>query len=197
MSYFPGVHFVLGSWYRSDEIGRRGGAFYVGLTLGTLTASLLQAAATTYLDGVQNLPGWQWLFIINAIITIPLAVVGYFLWPGTPDRPNRLVINKSELALAKARLSKAGARMQSAPFSWHLLCRVFTSRRFYFLVVWDTFFNTSASTAAFLLWIKSLGRYDTAAVNNLAAIGPALGIFYVLAINFSADLLIGRPRLSR
>ncbi|KAI1843010.1 hypothetical protein JX266_010863 [Neoarthrinium moseri] len=192
-SYFPGVHFVLGSWYRSDEIGRRGGTFYVGLTLGTLTASLLQSAATTYLDGVHGLAGWRWLFIINAIITLPLAFVGYFLWPGTPAKPNRLVMKESELALARSRLEKAGARVQSTPFSLQLLRRIFTNWRFYILVVWDIlFFNTSSNTASFLLWIKSLHRYDTATMNQLAAISPALGIFFVLFINFSADLWIGR-----
>ncbi|KAI0123601.1 major facilitator superfamily domain-containing protein [Xylariales sp. AK1849] len=192
-SYFPGVHFVLGSWYRSDEIGRRGGMFYVGLTLGTLTAGLLQAAATTYLDGVNGLAGWRWLFIINAIITLPLALVGYFIWPGTPARPNRLFLKKSELDLARSRLTKAGSQVQSTPFSFNLLRRIFTNWHFYILVLWDIFFfNTSANTAAFLLWIKSLHRFDIATMNQLATISPAVGIFFVLFINFSADLWIGR-----
>ncbi|RMJ18262.1 hypothetical protein BHE90_002535 [Fusarium euwallaceae] len=193
-SYFPGVHFVLGSWYRSDEIGRRGGIFYIGLTLGTMTASLLQGAATQYLDGVNGLPGWRWAFIINAVITLPLAFVGYFIWPGTPDKPNRLVMKKSEIALAKERLERAGSKVQSTPFSWTLLRRIFTSWQFYLLVIWDIFFfNTSANSAAFLLWIKSLNRYSTTRLNQLGAISPGLGIFFVLFINFSADLWIGRP----
>ncbi|GKT59774.1 major facilitator superfamily transporter [Colletotrichum tofieldiae] len=193
-SYFPGVHFVLGSWYRSDEIGRRGGIFYIGLTLGTLTASLLQAAAVTYLDGTHGLAGWRWLFIINAIITLPLAFVGYFVWPGTPAKPNKLLMKESELQLARSRLEKAGASVKSTPFSLDLLKRIFTNWRFYLLIIWDIFFfNTSANSAAFLLWIKSLGRYSTAEMNNLAALSPGLGIFFVLFINFSADLWIGRP----
>src|ERR1700743_3526856 len=36
-AYFPAVHYIFGSWYRGGEIARRGGFFYVGLTLGTLT----------------------------------------------------------------------------------------------------------------------------------------------------------------
>lgn len=168
--------------------------FYVGLTLGTLTASLLQAAATTYLDGHNGLAGWRWLFIINAICTIPLAFIGYFVWPGTPAKPNRLVLSKAELDLARTRLKRHGARVQSSPFSWQLLKRVFTNWRFYVLMFWNTlFFNSSSNTAAFLLWIKSLDRYDVATMNNLAAIQPALGILFVLVINFSSDLWIGRP----
>lgn len=200
-SYFPGVHFVLGSWYRSDEVGRRGGAFYAGLTLGTLTASLLQAAAAAHLDGRAGLPGWRWLFVINALITMPLALVGFFLWPGTPTRPNRLAVGPRELALARARLERGGARLEaeggdrggSVSFSWALLARVIRRRRFWVLVLWDVlFFNTSANSAAFLLWIKSLGRYDTADLNSLAAISPALGIGFVLLVNFAADLWVSR-----
>lgn len=192
--YFTGVHFVLGSWYRSDEVGRRGGVFYTGLTLGTLTASLLQAAAMEYLDGHDGLAGWRWAFIINAIITLPVALLGYFILPGTPAKPNRLVIKQHELDLARSRLERQGTKVQNVPFSWPLLKRIFKNWKFWFLVFWCAiFFNTSANTAAFLLWIKSLGRYDTATMNNLAAISPALGIFFVLFINFAADLWISRP----
>ncbi|EMR67589.1 putative vitamin h transporter protein [Eutypa lata UCREL1] len=42
-AFFPAMHYVFGSWYRGDEIARRGGIFYVGLSLGTLTAGLIQA----------------------------------------------------------------------------------------------------------------------------------------------------------
>lgn len=166
----------------------------MGLTLGTLTASLLQGASTTYLDGHSGLAGWRWLFIINAIITLPLAFLGFFIWPGTPDKPNRLLLTSTEIDLARSRLERRGAKVRSTPFSWTLFKRVFTNWRFYVLVFWDIlFFNTSANTAAFLLWIKSLDRYDVATMNNLAAISPALGIFFVFFINFSSDLWIGRP----
>lgn len=159
-----------------------------------MTASLLQGAATQYLDGVNGLSGWRWAFIINAIITLPLAFLGYFIWPGTPDKPNRLVITDSELATAKARLERAGTITRSTPFSLSLFKRIFTSWQFYLLVIWDIFFfNSSANSAAFLLWIKSLKRFDVKTVNQLGAISPGLGIFFVLFINFSSDLFLGRP----
>ncbi|KAG5818805.1 hypothetical protein H9Q74_009856 [Fusarium xylarioides] len=42
-AFFPTMHYLFGSWYRGNEIARRGGIFYVGLSLGTLTAGLIQA----------------------------------------------------------------------------------------------------------------------------------------------------------
>ncbi|KAJ5518366.1 Major facilitator superfamily domain general substrate transporter [Penicillium expansum] len=190
---FPGVHFVLGSWYKSNEIGRRGGAFYIGLTLGFLTASLLQSATLDYLDGVNGLPGWRWLFIINAVITMPLAIIGYFIYPGTIDKPNRLVISQHDLDVARKRLEKQGSQVKSASFSWGLAKKLFSSKRFWLVLIWDSFFfNSSANTASFLLWLKSLHRYSSATQNELNSISPALGIFFILFINISTDLWLDR-----
>ncbi|KAJ5955144.1 Major facilitator superfamily domain general substrate transporter [Penicillium viridicatum] len=192
-SYFPGVHYVLGSWYKSNEIGRRGGAFYIGLTLGYLTASLLQSAALDYLDGVNGLPGWRWLFIINAIITMPLAIIGYIIYPGTIDKPNRLVLSQKDLDIARKRLEKQGTQVKSAAFSWGLAKRLFLSKRFWLVLIWDSFFfNSSANTASFLLWLKSLHRYSSATQNEFNSISPALGIFFILFINISTDLWLDR-----
>lgn len=57
-----GVHYVLGSCSRyrvtvilivnrrTDELRRRGGIFYIGLTLGSLTAGLIQSPASANLQ---------------------------------------------------------------------------------------------------------------------------------------------------
>lgn len=189
------MHYVLGSWYRGDEISRRGGVFYVGLTLGTLTASLFQSAASSNLDGVNGLAGWRWSFIINAITTLPLAIIGYLIWPGTPARPNRIFLSEKELQLARDRLEKHGAKPNHRPFTLKRLIRMFSSSRIWVLIVWDIiFFNTSSNTAAMLLWLKSLKRYSVPVLNQYNTIPPALGIFYVLFFNFSADLGLGRAK---
>lgn len=72
------MHYIFGAWYRGDEIARRGGVFYVGLTLGTLTAGLIQAGASSSLHDVNGLAGWRWMYIICAIITIPIGYVSDF-----------------------------------------------------------------------------------------------------------------------
>ncbi|RAL58861.1 hypothetical protein DID88_009281 [Monilinia fructigena] len=107
-AFFPAMHYLFGSWYRGDEIARRGGIFYVGLSLGTLTSGLIQAGASARLDGVNGLAGWRWMYIICASITIPIGILGYFVIPGTPDQPNRLVLKPGDIELSTDRLTRAG-----------------------------------------------------------------------------------------
>ncbi|OQE31862.1 hypothetical protein PENSTE_c001G02906 [Penicillium steckii] len=192
--YYPGMHFIFGSWYRSDEIARRGGCFYVGLTLGTLTASLIQAGTSARLDGVNGLAGWRWMYIICAVITIPVAILGYFLLPGTPDKPNRLILKEKDLQLAKSRLEKASPGTQEETVSWRALLNVGRNWKFWALLWLNIFFwngSVNTTTGGYQLWLKSLDRFSTSRLNELAAISPALGIFYILFVCFSSDLLWG------
>ncbi|KFY02083.1 hypothetical protein V490_00649 [Pseudogymnoascus sp. VKM F-3557] len=194
-AFFPGVHFVLGAWYRGDELGRRGGVFYVGQMLGTLTAGLIQSGATSNLDGVRGLAGWRWMFIISALMTIPVAIAGVFVWPGTPAKPNKLVLTDQELALAIRRLkeTKADTTEELKLGKWQLVRKILTNWRLPILTFWAILFWNSGSTTsgAYLLWLKSLDRFSTPKVNQLGTTAPALGIFYVLFVNFSSDLLWG------
>ncbi|KAL2854737.1 major facilitator superfamily domain-containing protein [Aspergillus pseudodeflectus] len=192
-AFFPGMHYIFGAWYRGDEIARRGGCFYVGLTLGTLTASLIQAGTSARLDGVHGLAGWRWMYIVCAVITIPIGILGYFILPGTPDRPNKLVINDKDIELSKARLQRAGHTFQGT-WTMRSLVNVLKNWKFWALLLLDIFFwngSINTSTGGYLLWLRSLNRYSTSRLNELGAISPALGIFYTLFICFASDLVLG------
>lgn len=187
------MHYIFGAWYRGDEIARRGGVFYVGLTLGTLTAGLIQAAASARLDGYHGLAGWRWMYIICAIITIPVGIIGYLVLPGTPDLPNKLILKDIDVTLARERLQRAGHTI-SDKFSLNTLKRVVKNWRAWALLLLDIFFwNGCLNTGSggFLLWLKSLERYSSSRLNELSTISPGLGIFYTLLVCFSSDLLLG------
>ncbi|KAI0907692.1 major facilitator superfamily domain-containing protein [Ustulina deusta] len=192
-AFFPAMHYIFGSWYRGDEIARRGGIFYIGLSLGTLTAGLIQSAASSTLEGVHGLAGWRWLYIISAVITIPIGLFGYLVLPGTPDQPNRKVLRQQDVELAISRLHRSG-HVSHEKFKWVTVKKVLLTWHFWTILLMDILFwnaGIHGSTGTFLLWIKSLGRYSASRVNQLGTIAPALGIFYTLAVCFASDLLIG------
>jgi len=192
-AYFPGMHYIFGAWYRGDEIGRRGGVFYVGLSLGTLTAGLITAGASNNLEGVAGLAGWRWMYIICALITIPVGVLGYFVLPGTPDKPNKWFLNDEDIAVAQARLKDDGHHVGNENVTWQTLKKVAMGWHFWVLIAFDFFFWNSGtqSVGGFLLWLKSLNRFSKGRTNELGAIAPALGIFYTLLTCFASDLILG------
>src|SRR5687768_695502 len=100
---FTGVIYVIGSWMRKGEIGRRVALFYAAAPLGTMFAGYLQTAAYRGLKGVGGLSGWRWLFIVAAIITIPISALGYFVFPDVPtrSRPRCLTTDEHEYALGR------------------------------------------------------------------------------------------------
>lgn len=58
---FTGVIYVIGSWYKPKEIGRRVSLFFIASPLGTMFAGYLQAAAYTNLENVHGLEGWRYV----------------------------------------------------------------------------------------------------------------------------------------
>jgi hypothetical protein len=136
------------------------------------------------------------MFIITALMTIPVGVAGIFIWPGTPAKPNLLILTQAELDLAKSRLEvdKNDLTEDLKKTHWQTLRSVFTDWKIYVLGFWTILFWNAGGTSSggYLLWLKSLRRYNAAKVNQLGTTAPALGIAYVLFINFSADLFLGR-----
>ncbi|CAI6100963.1 unnamed protein product [Clonostachys chloroleuca] len=192
-AFFPAMHYVFGSWYRGHEIARRGGLFYVGLNLGTLTAGLVAAGSSQRLEGVNGLAGWRWMYIICALITIPVGILGYFLLPGSIDKPNRWILTDRDIEIAKRRLESSGHATHGT-FKLGHLKKIFRSPHFWTVILVDVLFWNAGihkSTGSFLLWIKSLNRYSPAKINELGTITPALGILYNILICFASDLILG------
>ncbi|KAF1960184.1 major facilitator superfamily transporter [Byssothecium circinans] len=194
-AFFPAMHYVFGSWYKGHEIARRGGIFYTGLGAGTLTAGLIQAGASHRLEGVHGLEGWRWMYIICAVITIPVGILGYFILPGTVDQPNRYIINDHDISVARTRLEKHGHVLHGKMKFRHIF-KTLLGFRFWLITATDALFWNAGihkNTASFLLWIKSIapGRFSVAKINELGTIAPGLGIAYTIIACFASDLLIG------
>ena len=131
------------------------------------------------------------MYIICAVITIPVGLIGYFIVPGTIEMPNKRVLSDRDVEIAKERLQRAGHTTQGK-LKLHHLKEIFLSKHFYVVLLVDIlFWNAGANSGAFLLWLKSLKRFPSYKVNQYGTLPSALGIFYTLFANFSSDLLWG------
>jgi ACS family pantothenate transporter-like MFS transporter len=78
---FPGIHYVLGCWYKKSELARRSSLFVISGVLGQMFSGYLQSALYSGMNGKGGMPAWRWLFIFDFILAIPIAIYGFVCFP--------------------------------------------------------------------------------------------------------------------
>ena len=112
--------------------------FWLAGSVGSLFSGFLQAAAYTNLNGVDGRAGWRWLFIIDGIITLPLALAGYLFFPNLPQSGKKTWwITNEEHVLSVNRMRAIG-RAGKEPWSMAKLKRILRSWHTYLLRTWST-----------------------------------------------------------
>ncbi|KAK2685555.1 hypothetical protein QWA68_015419 [Fusarium oxysporum] len=86
---FPGSVYLLSTWYTRYEVGKRYSVFYLVGSGASAFAGIL-AYGLQQMDGLANLRGWRWIFIIEGILTCLLAFVSYLLLVDFPDSETHL-----------------------------------------------------------------------------------------------------------
>ncbi|KAI0409476.1 MFS general substrate transporter [Xylaria palmicola] len=81
---FPGVNYYLSCWYKRSEFGIRAAIFFSAAALAGSFGGLL-AAAIEKLDGKGNLAGWRWIFILEGLLTVIVAVASFWMVHDFPD----------------------------------------------------------------------------------------------------------------
>lgn len=107
--------------------------FWLAGSIGTIFSGFLQAAAYTNLDGVEGRAGWRWLFIIDGIITLPLALAGFLFFPNLPQSGKKTWwTTQAEHELSVRRMEAIG-RAGKQPWTMAKLKRIFSSWHTYLL----------------------------------------------------------------
>ncbi|KAF2170567.1 hypothetical protein M409DRAFT_64257 [Zasmidium cellare ATCC 36951] len=172
---FAATHFILGSWYSGPELFKRAGTWFICNPLGSMVSGYLQAAAYKNLSGVGGMPGWRWLFIIDGIFTIPVALIGFIIFPGVPDSPRPFFLSEGDIALARERLARYKIR-RPGPLNldvfkrslkrWHIWIFVFC----YICMIISNYPSQYMN-----LWLKAEG-YSVVQVNQLPTVVNAVTI---------------------
>jgi len=96
--FFPALVFIITTWYKRHEVQKRLAIFYLSsIVLGGFSS--IFAYALTLLNGRGGLGGWQWIFIIEGIITIVLGILTFLFVPDFPDRNTFLTEEQTKMIL--------------------------------------------------------------------------------------------------
>lgn len=66
-STYSGAIYIMGAWYRPDEIAKRTALFTASGQAGTMFAGVMMAAIHKGMEGMGGLGGWQWVFLIGKV----------------------------------------------------------------------------------------------------------------------------------
>ncbi|KAI0636651.1 major facilitator protein [Trametes polyzona] len=99
--FFPGCCYMLSMWYTRGEAQKRYSFFFSSTTLAGGFGGLL-ASAIGKLDGVKGYHGWRWIFILEGLLTVVVAVLAFFVLPDFPEEAAWLA--EDEKGYLKARL---------------------------------------------------------------------------------------------
>lgn len=192
--FYPGIQYIIGSWYRKDELAKRSCIFHASSAIGSMFSGYLMAAVY-HLDGVDGYQGWQWLFIINTVISLPIAIAGYFFFPDVPEICRAWYLTDDEIAMARRRMELEG-RARREPYTKSKFTKIFTSWHIYLLTLLYVLFNNGnsyGSQPAFADWLKTQG-YSTVRVNTYPTITQAVQVVTTFAYAWSSDSLFRGAR---
>ena len=183
-STFTGAHWVLGSWYTEAELGKRSGIFTTAAQMGQLWSGVMQGRIAETMQGRSGLTSYQWLFIIDFCIAIPIAIFGFIFFPDTPRRTKAWFLSESERQLAVARLPEQGKTRLSRDLfrrvlgRWHI---------YWFSALFgiSSMLESAGINNVMGLWFKALGiapslrNYYPLSLISVAIVSTWIAAFYV------------------
>ncbi|KGQ12572.1 putative transporter [Beauveria bassiana D1-5] len=96
--FFPGVLYVLSCWYTKAELGKRFAVFYTAAVSSGAVGGILAGTITANLHGACGIAGWRWLFIIEGVATVTVALASYFILLDYPSTSKKLSPEEQRLA---------------------------------------------------------------------------------------------------
>ncbi|KAL4790069.1 major facilitator superfamily domain-containing protein [Aspergillus venezuelensis] len=113
---FPGYIAMLGSWYGPRKLTKRTAILLRIESIASMFSGYLQAGLYSSMNGRHGIAGWRWLFIPDAIISVPVALWGSFGLPDTPHTTRAFLLDTSNTASNESRNSDIPPATQQHPY---------------------------------------------------------------------------------
>ncbi|RTE84233.1 hypothetical protein BHE90_001316 [Fusarium euwallaceae] len=186
-SAYPGILTLLGNWYTPQELGKRSCIFISSAFVSQMFSGYLQAALYSGMDGKHGLRAWQWLFIFDGIIGIPVCIYGFFAVPDSPANSRARWLKPEEKAIAIARMERVG-RKPPGKLTWSVFRDIATSWPVYlFSIIFAAQLLGVRICNYFTIYLKSTGRYTVEQVNVIPTGGFAIQVVTTLFYAWLAD----------
>lgn len=160
--FVPGCAYLIGCYYKRNEFLRRYAVFFsANMAAGAfngLFSTLLQK-----LNKKGGLEAWQWIFVMEAIITLCVSIIGYFIIVPFPEDAKFLTAD--EKALLMQRIEEDGGSVRHDEITFKRVLPMIADWKIWICVLgYMAAEETASSLVAFQPTIlKDLGWTNTSA----------------------------------
>ena len=190
--FFPGALYLLSRWFPSARRTRMTAVFFIGVPVSGVLGSVVSGWIMHTLGGVGGLADWQWLFLIEGIPPILLALVVAFFLADEPEQAKWLT--PAQKAAVRADLEADRASKGKAPVHEGGLRSALRDPKVWILGLCACGAYTLANAVSY--WtpriIAEAGVGDVLNLGLFSAIPPLLGIIVMLVVGRHSDRTLER-----
>ncbi|KAI9441913.1 MFS general substrate transporter [Lactarius indigo] len=197
-TFYPAIQYVIGSWYKKEELAKRSCIFHTASAVGPMVSGFLQAGVYNGLNNRGGVAGWKWLFIIDGVITIPIALLGFIIMPDLPTTTKPSIFyTQEQLDIAIKRMESEG-RKPPGKLTKEKVRGFFSTWHIYALVpLYVLFNNGGGGSTSMIFWLKSFNKpghivYTIGQINTYPLGIYSLQIVTTLIYAWWSDAVVAR-----
>ncbi|KAL2001222.1 hypothetical protein VTN02DRAFT_2083 [Thermoascus thermophilus] len=185
--FVPGCAYLISCYYKRNEFLRRYAIFFSANTAASAFNGLLSSLLAK-MGGVGGYEPWRWIFIMEAIITVVVSSVSFWIIVPFPENANFLSAEEKELLMARIQEDGGGIRNDDISFR-RVLSMIADWKIWNCVIAYMAAEETASSLVAFQPTIlKDLGWTATSAqVHTIPVYAAAL--VFTLACAWLSDYL--------
>ncbi|CAK7903980.1 probable transporter Seo1p [[Candida] anglica] len=200
-AYFPGIQYILGSFYAPSELAKRSTLFSVSSSMAGVISPLIQQSVLSWgATHGGNLQPFQYMFVIDGLITFPIAFYSMMVLPNTPSTTNAFYLTGQDKLIALERRRRIGANNTKRQTSYTLnqISKYFQTWHIWVFPLVFLAYNNSTSChgqPTFQTWMKLDLNLPSEKYNVIPSIVNFIGIFVALMVSLLGDYM-GRGKLN-
>lgn len=105
---FPGSFYLISFWYKREESQTRFAIYFCSVILASAFGGLL-ASAIAEMDGIGGQSNWRWIFILEGILSIVIAVAAFFTISDFPAQARWLTDREKQHVLRRTQTEETVA----------------------------------------------------------------------------------------
>jgi sugar phosphate permease len=116
---YPGLTYLISTWYTRKEQQLRFALLQSGEVIILATGGIVNFGLNQ-LDGKGGLKGWQWMFLVQGLITCLLGVITYWWMVDFPEHSHRSFwfLTKEESEIMTGRIQRDRGDVDADKFAW-------------------------------------------------------------------------------